>query len=531
MKILPETDRIDLLLYGLMLLAAAMLYLFIYSDMPIYGDAWGYGYKCSSWLADNGLPLIPSGTGRGETAGGHAAFYFWLWAVLIKVIGNGVRTAHLLPSFFVFLTLAGTYRSGRELGGRTMGILSSAVLLVTPLFLAQSFRPLPIAAAMAFSVWSFFYYLKKKYLVSSLLCALAVMMREQALLLALSYILAEFYFVRENGKGLNWKRIGLFVLPFLVPVVNGIANRIVNGYFFAQGNRPGIGGNLSTGLFLHRLKHFGFFLTGSYRWLIASIGTGLVLSRTAGRRTGAAVGLLLLVTGAIPRFQNYFTVILLVALLYLVIFRKGRINRYGFVLSLFPLLMVLAFTGIVFLASTVMQYLFFRYLMPALPLLILGLTWAVFSCRIKLFRYTAYVFMVLTFTSCFTVRFRENYSDTTPAGYMMPLLAMRDAGTWAAGQGLPVLAAGGAAMHFSNTDLGYTDSSLTTVSLEEAAENPAHRVYSVVVPPLLPWTDDGKANLERFITETAAPAPPAADTVFIRGPFKAECLILDLETD
>jgi hypothetical protein len=55
------------------------------------------------------------GTGRGETAGGHAAFYFWIWAVLMKVFGNTVKVAHILPSLSAFLAVAGTYRlEGKE---------------------------------------------------------------------------------------------------------------------------------------------------------------------------------------------------------------------------------------------------------------------------------------------------------------------------------------------------------------------------------------------------------------------------------
>ena len=164
MKTLRGMDRCDILFYAFTLAAISLLYFLIFDDMPIYGDAWGYGYNCAHWISDNGLPLVPSGTGRGETAGGHTAFYFWIWAVLMKVFGNTVKVAHLLPSLFAFFAVAGTYRLGRDLGGRVPGILSGIAILVSPLFLTQAFRPLPISAVMAASVWSLLYYHRKAVL-------------------------------------------------------------------------------------------------------------------------------------------------------------------------------------------------------------------------------------------------------------------------------------------------------------------------------------------------------------------------------
>lgn len=83
-------------------------------------------------------------------------------------------------------------------------------------------------------------------------------------------------------------------------------------------------------------------------------------------------------------------------------------------------------------------------------------------------------------------------------------------------------------MHFSNPDLGYTDSSITVIHTETAAGYFEQQVYSVVIPPRLPWTDDGRGNLEKFLEETGSTGTTVPVTSFTRGPFTAECLMLNL---
>ena len=517
-----KADRSDLLFYGLTLLAVSLLYLFFYSDLPIYGDAWGYGYHCADWIANNGLQLIPSGAGRGETAGGHAAFYFWLWAAFMRVFGNTARVAHLLPSLFSFLAIAGTYRLGRELAGKAMGITCGIALLVSPLFLAQAFRPLPIAAAMAASVWSLFFYRHEKYLMASLFCVFAVMMREQALLLAITYIAVEFYFIRQ----LRWRRILLFTVPFLVPVINGISNYIVNGYVFLPCNMPGIDQAFSPGLFLERMKFFaGHFFISHFRWLPVGVGIGILFSRLVNKKTGLILGFVLCAIGASGRLQNYFTVILLLSLLYPICFRKSSVSRMGMILALFPLLMVLFFTIIIFITATNMEYMFFRYLAAAFPALIIGILWPLFTSR-REFHLIAVVFIAATAAANFFVRYQPFYSDSTLSGYYLPLRVILDAGTWAEEQNLTVIAAGGAVEHFASPELGYTDSSLTVISINSDPSLLEPKDYVIVVPPVLPWGDDGEAALDHFIECMGDHYRLELSCILTGGPFRTSCYVL-----
>ena len=515
-----KVDRCDIIFFSFALLTVSILYLLVYSDLPIYGDAWGYGYKCANWISNNGLQLIPTGTGRGETAGGHASFYFWMWAAVMKVFGHTIKAAHLLPAAFAFLAVAGTYKLGRDLAGKAMGIASGIALLVSPLFLAQAFRPLPIAAVMAASVWSLFFYKREKYFIATLFCVFAVMMREQALMLSITYIAVEFYFSKEK----NWLRILLFATPFLVPVVNGIFNYFLNGFVFLKINMPGIDQEFSPALFLQRLKFFGsYFYIDNFRWLPIGISSGILLSRFVNRKAGIALGLVLCTIGASGRLQNYFLVILFASLLYPVLFKKASVNRMALVLGLFPLLMVLFFTTIVFATSTSMTYMFFRYLAAAFPALILGTLWTLFKTSRKSLL-IAVVFIAATAAMNFTVRFQKFYSETTLTGYSQPLRVIREAGAWAEKQGLTVISTGAAVEHFSNPELGYSNSILSVITIDSVVLEP--RDYAIVIPPVLPWGDDGETTLSRFTERIGTDYRLELNKVITRGSFVASCYIL-----
>ncbi|HOP27486.1 MAG TPA: hypothetical protein PLM22_09860 [Candidatus Sabulitectum sp.] len=508
------------------LASVAVLYLLVYSDMPIYGDAWGYGYNCARWISDNGLPLVPSGTGRGETAMGHGAFYFWMWAVTMKVFGNTVSIAHLLPAVFTFITLAGMGKLADDLGGRELSVLSTIALLASPLFLAQTFRPLPIAAGMAGSVWGLYFFRGGRYLQASAAMVFAVMMRQQAMVVPFSCILASFLIMgRKTPRG-----IFLLLFPFLVPVIIVLSNYLVNGFLFVSGNDPGINQPFSLGLFLHRLKFFGFLLTGHYRWLPVAFGLGFLYRRRAGTAAGVAIGVLLAVLGALERFQNYFTIVLILALLCLGFLERKKLEPLHVALALIPFLMILSFSMIVFAAASVMQFNFFRYLLAAYPALVAGMMWMLHGNGWK-GRAVAGAFLLLTAWGNTGIRYEATYTDTTLAGYSAPLLVMRDAGSWAAAKDVPTVALNAVTGHFDDPALGYTERPLEVIMPGELLRTEAPGLYAVVIPPLLPWGDDVSRSLEELLDSIRTEYSLHTDTVISRGPFSARCILLRIGTE
>jgi 4-amino-4-deoxy-L-arabinose transferase-like glycosyltransferase len=522
---IKHTDRSDYLFYLSAFLVIVFLYIFVYADMPVYGDAWGYGYHSASWMAENDLQPIPAGTERGERAGGHTAFFFWLWAVCIRIFGNTVQTAHLLPAIFSFLAVAGTYRLGRELGGRAVGIASGIALLLSPLFLAQAFRALPIAAVMSATAWSLLFFIRGRYLQASLLCVFAVMMREQSILLALSYIAAEL--IREKFK--HPRRILLFALPFLVPVINGLTNLAVNGFFVQSSNALGFERSFNWHVLITRVRHFGGHMFASdFRWLPIGIGTGILASRKFGKSAGIILGLVLCVTGFEQRLLSYYILILTSSLFVLLLLNIRSVSRPAIAIGLFPFVMVLFFSILLFITSTIMQYNFFRYIMAAYPAVIVGIFWLLSLSRHRLLYFSvAALFIILTAVSNLSVKYRPDHSDSTFAGYYMPLAVIRDAGCWAVEQNNPILSVGGGAVnHYANPSLGYASIPMEIISLLNGNPQLEKRDYSIIIPPLLPWGDKVSENFHLIDPLLEEGYELERDTVFTRGPCTASCFLL-----
>ncbi|MCK7508400.1 MAG: aspartate carbamoyltransferase regulatory subunit [Desulfobacterales bacterium] len=134
---------------------AVSLSLIWFGSVPLFGDEIGYGYSSAGWIARNSLALVPAGTGRGEMGMGHPALFLWLWALLMRVFGDTLATARILPTIAAGFGLLGTWRLGRELSGsERVGIMAAFGLLASPLFLAQAFRALPDTAHMAAAAWA-----------------------------------------------------------------------------------------------------------------------------------------------------------------------------------------------------------------------------------------------------------------------------------------------------------------------------------------------------------------------------------------
>lgn len=261
---------------------ATSLSLFWFGSVPLFGDEIGYGYSASSWIARNSLALVPAGSGRGEMGMGHPAMFFWLWALLMRVFGDTLATARILPTIAAGFGLLGTWRLGKELSGSDrVGVMAALGLLASPLFLAQAFRALPDTAHMAAIAWAFVFYIRGRRLQAALLTVLATIFRQPGMILAAAFFLADLIRTKKPGWGhLVW------LLPLAVPLVNGLMNLSVNGFFiFPQfiGERSP---ELPANWIAERVRLFAGHLVGEdFRWFPLSAALAFSFYR-AGRRPG-----------------------------------------------------------------------------------------------------------------------------------------------------------------------------------------------------------------------------------------------------
>jgi len=256
------------------LFISALLLVVWFGQVPLFGDSLGYGYASASWIADNGLQPVPAGDARGEQAMGHPALFFWLWAVLMKLLGNTLLTAKLLPALGAGLALAGTWKfAGNISRDKIAGPLAALGLLASPLFLANAFRTMPDSAHLAAVAWSLYYFSRGDRFKAALFCVAATIFREQGIFLGAGYILTDLIKYRR----FHIKTILLYSSPILVIIITGLLNLKVNGYFFFPTYTGGASPLLEQNWIFSRTRLFaGHFFGDHFHWILVSTSLAVI---------------------------------------------------------------------------------------------------------------------------------------------------------------------------------------------------------------------------------------------------------------
>ncbi len=255
-----------------------------FGSVPLFGDEIGYGYSTASWIARNSLALVPAGSGRGEMGMGHPALLPWLWALLMRVFGDTLPTARILPTIAAGFGLLGTWRLGRELSGSDrVGIMAALGLLASPLFLAQAFRALPDTAHMAAAAWAIVFYIRGRRLQAALLIALATIFRPPGIILGAAFLLTDVI----RNRRLVWANL-LWLSPLVVILVNGLMHLSVNGFFIFPNYLGESSPDLPANWLAGRVRLFAGHLIGEdFRWFPVSAALAFSFYR-AGRKPGIA---------------------------------------------------------------------------------------------------------------------------------------------------------------------------------------------------------------------------------------------------
>lgn len=473
-------------------IAALVMVAFAYAlslSVPLFGDTIGYGLKTVNWMRDNGYHPVPSGSERGEQAMGHPALFFWLWALLTGVLGNTMWVARLLPAVASLMCLWGMYRLGRHLSCETAGWVSAFALFASPLFFVEMLVPMPESAAVAAVIWSVYHYVRKNYISATLLCALAVAFREQAVILAGVYFLMELLYSGFRKP----LRLLLFLAPLLSIAATGLANYFFNGYFFFP-THLGAAVELEPGWFMERLRFFGAYIMSSdYRWFPVTLVLGGML-RGSGRNTYTLPFALILLAPALLYPPERIAFLLLIALLILVYLARER-KVPGRVFSLFllmPLSMVMFLTVLIRFAPGGGMDLY-RYLLIALPMVILGSV-------VMLFRHyshrTALVFVaVFTVLTALSDRSdRPGYQFGTSRGSIQALIDYREAMLYAVSLGDTVLAPTGYLDYYREPACGVVDHPHPVKDIYSEAPLAPGTSYSVVFS----WFTAHQGDIDRI---------------------------------
>ncbi|MCD4709103.1 MAG: glycosyltransferase family 39 protein [Candidatus Sabulitectum sp.] len=489
------------------LIMVAVLYSLSLS-IPLFGDSLGYGYSTVNWIRNNGYSPFAAGLERGEQAMGHPTLFFWMWALLSGLLGNALWVARLLPAAATFLSIWGMYKLGRLLSCEMAGWLSAFALLASPLFITQAMRPMPESAVVAAVVWSLYCYAKKRYISAAVLCALAIVFREQAVFLAGAYFLSELF---QTGvkKPL---RLLLFLSPALVIVVTGLINLAVNGHFFFP-TYMGEGSPLEPNWLAIRLRLFGAHLISEdFRWFpVTAALAGMIRGkgREKERNTLPFVLILLFPSLFFPPERIAFLAFVTFVLAVYAIRQRLVLGRLFTVFIVLPVSIVL-FHVLIVLVSPDSALNLFRYVMPAYPVIILGSITMVFRYYS---RKTAFIigsiFVVSTAIANRSQHF--DYQFDTSLACAGPLQDYKEAVLYGISLGDTMLVSGIDEVYYSTSECGVVDSpaSLRSILGDQPLLEEGTSYTLVVASFMLPYGNTG-------ITEKLL--PPGLELRILREP-------------
>ncbi|MEA3444862.1 MAG: glycosyltransferase family 39 protein [Bacteroidota bacterium] len=132
--------------------------------LPYYWDeAWVYG-PAVRLMAQNGLSLLPDGLPV-HYSRGHPLLFHFLAAGWLKIFGNTITASHVFALFISLLLIVALYVTGTKLFDKKTALASVLLLLMQPIFLAQSALVLPEVMLALFVLLSVYFFLKQKMLL------------------------------------------------------------------------------------------------------------------------------------------------------------------------------------------------------------------------------------------------------------------------------------------------------------------------------------------------------------------------------
>jgi hypothetical protein len=244
-------------------------------QLPYYWDELGVYSQASLYMYDHTPSLLPGDIPE-VLSRGHPLLFMFVYACFFKLFGTSVLAVHIFTCLISILFLVVSYRIAERFFSPDVALLSSVLLIVQPLFFAQSVFVLPEIMLGVFSLLSIYFYLDKKIWTSSIFAALALLTKETAIVLPLVIMVMQgirYYKKEINGKKLFSELLIVF-LPYYIFGLFIIVQRIQNGWFFYPYHTGFI--SFSPGSIYWRMigyLNFIFIRQGRITWLILIIIT------------------------------------------------------------------------------------------------------------------------------------------------------------------------------------------------------------------------------------------------------------------
>ena len=175
-------------------------------NLPYYWDDIYPYVSASIYSATHGLTPLLYGIDAS-----HPPLFPMTLASFFLTFGIKSTVARIMMIIFAGLSVFLTYVIGRKFFNPTTGIISSLLLISTPLFLSQSSIPQITVLETTLFLVTFYFFLSKRYVFFSISCSLLLLTKEIFIFVP---FLSLFMFIHTSRFDI--KKIFLILSPFFI---------------------------------------------------------------------------------------------------------------------------------------------------------------------------------------------------------------------------------------------------------------------------------------------------------------------------
>lgn len=200
-----------------------------------FDEAWSYS-PAIQYMYEHKLGMLPSALPP-EYGKGHPLLFFFLSATWMRVFGDSLLAKHCFALFVSYLLLGSLFYISRKLFSNRVAIYSLMFVALQTVFLAQSGMLLPEIMLSLFTLWTLYFYLKRKPLEYIFSGILLMGTKESGvfLIMVIWFVDLAFFLTRKNClQFLKNQLLWSFVLaiPVLVYFIFLSIQKFTYGWFF-----------------------------------------------------------------------------------------------------------------------------------------------------------------------------------------------------------------------------------------------------------------------------------------------------------
>jgi hypothetical protein len=218
-------------------LALALLPFLVYKwrdlALPYFWDELGVYGRAATYLHDHVLGLQPKYLPP-ELSRGHPLFLVFVFAALFRVFGATPLVAHVFMFLVALGLLVSVFHLARTHWNTAVAFAATFLVMVQPLFLAQSTLLLPELPLALATLWTLHAFFRQRYVLGGLCLLLAIFLKETALVLGpILGIMVIVAFLRERPTAKTVLAAGLaLILPAALYGAFLLVQKRQNGWYF-----------------------------------------------------------------------------------------------------------------------------------------------------------------------------------------------------------------------------------------------------------------------------------------------------------